>query len=71
MPEKIYHDLYLYHPSVAAAEVTTVLFALITSLHLFQLIRTRAWFMIPFFFGGTCKLKNLIPVNLTVALMAI
>lgn len=44
--------LYRYHPSLAAAAVFVVLFALTTGLHIFQTIRKRSWFMTPFIIGG-------------------
>jgi hypothetical protein len=46
---------YYYEPNLAAAIVFVVLFALETGLHLFQLIRSRTWFMIPFLIGAICK----------------
>ncbi|WQF89968.1 Putative RTA-like protein [Colletotrichum destructivum] len=42
---------YKYHPSTALAAVTTALFALSSALHLFQLLRKRTWYFIPFFCG--------------------
>ncbi|KAI9704146.1 MAG: hypothetical protein M1836_007007 [Candelina mexicana] len=44
--------LYAYAPSLAAAIIFTILFLLTSSLHLYQLIRTRTWFMIPLLVGG-------------------
>jgi hypothetical protein len=44
--------LYRYHPSLAAAAVFVVLFALTTGFHMFQMFRKRSWFMIPFIIGG-------------------
>ncbi|BCS03169.1 RTA1 domain-containing protein [Aspergillus luchuensis] len=44
--------LYYYTPSAAAAGIFVVLFGISTVLHLLQLVRTRTWFMIPFFIGG-------------------
>lgn len=44
--------LYRYQPSLAAAAVFVVLFALTTGLHIFQTIRKRSWFMTPFIIGG-------------------
>ncbi|KAJ5175340.1 uncharacterized protein N7482_001217, partial [Penicillium canariense] len=42
---------YYYAPSTAAAVIFTVLFGLSSLVHLYQLVRTRTWFMIPFFIG--------------------
>ncbi|GAM39616.1 RTA1 protein [Talaromyces pinophilus] len=44
--------LYYYTPSTAAAGVFIALFGLSTVYHFYQLMRTRTWFMIPFFIGG-------------------
>ncbi|KAF7591053.1 hypothetical protein BBP40_002013 [Aspergillus hancockii] len=43
---------YYYTPNGAAGGIFVALFALSTLLHLYQLIRTRTWFMIPFAIGG-------------------
>ncbi|CAI6332794.1 unnamed protein product [Periconia digitata] len=44
--------LYRYDPSMAAAVIFIILFTLITAIHSYQLIRTRAWIFIPFVIGG-------------------
>lgn len=46
---------YYYEPSMSAAIIFVVLFAFSTSLHFYQMLRTRTWFMIPFVIGGICK----------------
>ncbi|KAL2788281.1 RTA1 like protein-domain-containing protein [Aspergillus keveii] len=43
---------YRYYPSEAAAILFTILFAITTFVHLYQLIRHRTWFFIPFVIGG-------------------
>ncbi|KAJ5806815.1 hypothetical protein N7474_010407 [Penicillium riverlandense] len=43
---------YYYDPSSAAAGIFTALFGLSSLMHLYQLVRTRTWFMIPFVIGG-------------------
>ncbi|KAL2819066.1 RTA1 like protein-domain-containing protein [Aspergillus cavernicola] len=43
---------YYYSPSAAAAGIFVGLFGVCTLLHIYQLIRTRTWFMIPFAIGG-------------------
>ncbi|KAK0856119.1 hypothetical protein LTR03_001527 [Friedmanniomyces endolithicus] len=45
-------EYYHYLPSMGAAVLFIVLFGLVTSLHLFLMIRSRTWFMIPFVIGG-------------------
>ncbi|KAL1591359.1 hypothetical protein SLS60_012058 [Paraconiothyrium brasiliense] len=44
--------LYRYDPFMAAAVIFIILFLVITAIHFYQLIRTRAWFFIPFIIGG-------------------
>lgn len=43
-----------YDPSLAAAVIFAILFFATASMHAFQLLRRRAWLMIPFFIGGCC-----------------
>ena len=50
---KFYH----YDPTMAEAVVFIVLFFTTTSLHFYQLLRTKAWFMIPMIIGGFCTLS--------------
>ncbi|OAL31116.1 hypothetical protein AYO20_08351 [Fonsecaea nubica] len=44
--------LYHYDPSLVAAVIFVILFAVASFLHTYQLIRTRTWFFIPFCVGG-------------------
>ncbi|KAJ4315158.1 hypothetical protein N0V94_006098 [Neodidymelliopsis sp. IMI 364377] len=44
--------LYRYQPSLAAAAIFVVLFALTTGFHFFQTFKKRSWFMTPFLIGG-------------------
>ncbi|PMD13902.1 putative RTA1 domain protein [Hyaloscypha hepaticicola] len=44
--------LYYYNPSEAAAIVCIALFGISTMLHIFQLLRKRTWYFIPFIIGG-------------------
>ncbi|CEL09289.1 hypothetical protein ASPCAL12427 [Aspergillus calidoustus] len=46
---------YYYDPSLAAGAIFAALFGLTTFLHLYQLLRTRTWFMIPFAIGGVLE----------------
>lgn len=50
-PYKFYH----YDPSMAAAVLFLALFSLTTALHVYQLLATRTWYMIPLVIGGICK----------------
>ncbi|PVI01010.1 hypothetical protein DM02DRAFT_642118 [Periconia macrospinosa] len=40
--------LYRYDPSMAAAVIFIIGFLVITSIHFYQMIRTRTWILIPF-----------------------
>ena len=44
-----------YRPNKAAGYSFVVLFGLLTLAHLIYIFWKRAWFFIPFFLGGTCK----------------
>ncbi|KAL6232829.1 hypothetical protein BDW75DRAFT_246897 [Aspergillus navahoensis] len=46
---------YYYTPSAAAGGIFAGLFGVCTILHLYQLLRTRTWFMIPFAIGGALE----------------
>ena len=46
------HVYYQYEPSLPAAALFSALFGLATLLHIFQMIRARTWFMIPFVIGA-------------------
>ncbi|GAB7366757.1 hypothetical protein MBLNU230_g0711t2 [Neophaeotheca triangularis] len=43
---------YHYDPSLPAAVIFVILFFLTTALQTYQFIRTRTWFLIPFWIGG-------------------
>ncbi|PGH17945.1 hypothetical protein AJ79_00844 [Helicocarpus griseus UAMH5409] len=47
---------YRYEPSKAAAIIFTVVFALTTILHVFQIFRTRTWYFIPLVVGGVFEI---------------
>ncbi|KAF2264596.1 RTA1-domain-containing protein [Lojkania enalia] len=44
--------LYRYHPSLPAAAIFVALFGISSALHMYQAIRKRALFMVPFIIGG-------------------
>lgn len=48
-------NYYHYEPSLPIATVFAVIFTLLFALHLFQTIRTRTWFFVPFVIGILCK----------------
>ncbi|OGE49975.1 hypothetical protein PENARI_c019G09408 [Penicillium arizonense] len=51
---------YTYNPSIAAAVIFVILFAVTTLLHTFHLFRTRTWFFIPLVIGGYFELVGYI-----------
>lgn len=51
--EKYY--LYHYEPKKVPAIIFLVLFGISSILHIFQLVRKRTWYFIPFVIGGACK----------------
>ena len=54
MSETTKFRFYAYTPSLAAAIIFIILFALTTALHTYQLTKTRAWYLIPIVIGGLC-----------------
>jgi predicted MFS family arabinose efflux permease len=46
--------LYRYDPSMAAAVIFILLFLAISTLHFYQMVRTRIWILVPFVLGGFC-----------------
>ena len=53
--EKITFVFYYYEPSLPAGVLFTVLFAILTALHIWRLVRHRALYFIPFLIGGACN----------------
>ncbi|KAI9147343.1 Protein RTA1 [Paramyrothecium foliicola] len=51
---------YHYKPSPEAAIVFIVAFSLTTALHVFQLLRRRTWYFIPFVIGGAFEIAGFI-----------
>ncbi|KGO77175.1 RTA-like protein [Penicillium italicum] len=51
---------YEYYPSMGAAVVFILLFAIVTLMHTFHLFRTRTWFFIPLMIGGYFELVGYI-----------
>ena len=52
-------EYYRYDPSMAAAILFAILFALTTIVHLYQFVQTRTWIMIPMLVGGLCMLLDM------------
>ncbi|KAK1624864.1 RTA1 like protein-domain-containing protein [Colletotrichum phormii] len=48
-------SFYRFEPSTAAAVFFCVVYVLTTGLHIFQLVRTKTWYMTAFVIGGLCE----------------
>ncbi|KAL9564993.1 hypothetical protein ACKAV7_010851 [Fusarium commune] len=51
------YQFYKYHPSTVVGAIVTALFGLSSAIHLFQLLRRRTWYFVPFFCG--CLLETI------------
>ncbi|KAJ6185096.1 hypothetical protein N7519_006397 [Penicillium mononematosum] len=51
---------YEYYPSMGAAVVFVICFAIVTLMHTYHLFRTRTWFFIPLVIGGYFELVGYI-----------
>ena len=51
--DESHYDDYL--PSIAAAVIFILIFAVLTTYHVFLLFKNRTWFCIPFVVGGLCE----------------
>jgi hypothetical protein len=51
------YKLWNYTPSVAGGAIGAIVFAVVTSLHTYRLVRNRTWFCIPFVIGGLVSSK--------------
>ncbi|PYH65943.1 uncharacterized protein BO88DRAFT_470263 [Aspergillus vadensis CBS 113365] len=49
-------ELYLYTPSLALAIVAVILFSTLTTIHIYRMIESKAWFGIFFVLGGLAQL---------------
>lgn len=55
MNDQTHFKFYRYDPSFSAALVCAIAFLLTTTIHSYQLLRTRTWYFLAFVVGGTCK----------------
>jgi len=55
MAEEYTFHLYQYLPSLAAAAVAVVVFAVLTALHAWRMQKAKAYYFVPFLIGGICK----------------
>ena len=53
--------LYRYTPSLAAAIASILVFAVLTGIHIWRMMRSRAWYFTAFTIGGACKLPPFFP----------
>lgn len=60
MAESIDSQLWGYAPSTALAIVGAVLFAIVSAVHLVQLVKFRAWFYLPILLGGVMEVVGFI-----------
>lgn len=54
---------YHYNPSAAAAIIFVLLFLVSTFVHLWQMIRKKTWYFVPFIIGGFCKCRQELAIN--------
>lgn len=47
---------YRYDPSMGGAILFILLFIGTTGYHVFQMVKSRTWFFIPFVIGGICMI---------------
>lgn len=50
--------LYDYDPSLPAAVIAVIIFAILSAAHGWRMIKHRTWFCIPFVIGGLCKSES-------------
>jgi hypothetical protein len=53
--ETDFFDYYHYDPSVAAAGIFIALFGISATMHVWQLLKNKTWYFIPFAIGGYCE----------------
>ncbi|KAJ3464881.1 hypothetical protein MRS44_009667 [Fusarium solani] len=51
-------SFYRFEPSTAAAIIFIMLFTVTTSIHIFQMIKTKTWYMIAFCLGGISEVAG-------------
>lgn len=55
MDKRADHNIYGFIPSAAACIVFIILFAITSAAHIWQLIRAKCWYFVPFVVGGACE----------------
>jgi hypothetical protein len=46
---------FRYDPSLAAAIIFIIVFTLTSTFHMYQMVSTRTWYLIPMVIGGFCQ----------------
>lgn len=54
VPPEFDFKLYRYTPSLGAAIAGVCVFAVLTAVHSWRLVRARAFYFTPFLIGGVC-----------------
>lgn len=62
-------NIYGYNPSLPAAVIFIILFGASTIHHVYQLVKTRCWYFIPFVIGGIRKFIRFHALLFAVALL--
>lgn len=57
IPPEFDFKLYRYTPTLAGAIVALVVFAVLTAVHFWRLIRARSFYFVPFLVGGICAYR--------------
>ncbi|KAG5764744.1 hypothetical protein H9Q69_006395 [Fusarium xylarioides] len=53
-------SFYRYEPSTAAAVIYIILFSITTIIHVYQMIKTKTWYMLAFCLGGVSEIAGYI-----------
>lgn len=54
IPPEFDFKLYRYTPTLVGAIVAVIVFAILTAVHFWRLMRARSFYFIPFLVGGVC-----------------
>lgn len=57
VPEEFDFKLYRYTPTLAGAIVALIVFAILTGVHFWRMIRARSFYFVPFLVGGICTYR--------------
>lgn len=54
VPEEFDFKLYRFTPSLPGAIIAVIVFAVLTAVHFWRLMRARSFYFTPFLVGGAC-----------------